>query len=339
MSTDFITVLNPPLIEGLTFRCLRGTEDADAVFELRSACLERDQVDLLSASEGMPTYEEFHRSFCEAIAGGLQNRRLLAEINGQIVGYSLIYDWSEEDGRRVYLILGWVLPAWRVKGIGSAMLGWGEQTARQLAAADHPGLPFEFAANASSAMPEATALLLNAGYSAGYTVIEMGLDFSAMPPVSPLPAGVEIRPAHPEHIPLVARSMGEAYAAEYADHRFQETWTFEESLERLSAPHHDLDLWQIAWAGDEVVANVIPVYENGRATMYDISVRPAWRRQGLARALLTRALWDLRQRGVTVIRLNTVAEFRTRARDLYESVGFRLLKEFPRYRKSPCNMA
>jgi tRNA(Arg) A34 adenosine deaminase TadA len=68
--------------------------------------------------------------------------------------------------------------------------------------------------------------------------------------------------------------------------------------------------------------------------MYDISVRPAWRRKGLARALLTRALWNLRQRGEQVIRLNTVAEFRTRAQDLYRSVGFRLLKEFPRYRKS-----
>jgi GNAT superfamily N-acetyltransferase len=66
-----------------------------------------------------------------------------------------------------------------------------------------------------------------------------------------------------------------------------------------------------------------------------ISVRPAWRRQGLARALLTRALWDLRGRGVDVIRLNTVAEFRTRALDLYYSVGFRVLKEFPRHRKSP----
>ena len=65
------------------------------------------------------------------------------------------------------------------------------------------------------------------------------------------------------------------------------------------------------------------------------SIRPTWRRQGLGRALLTRALWDLRGRGVGVIRLNTVAEFRTRARDLYQSVGFRVLKEFPRYRKSP----
>lgn len=33
------------------------------------------------------------------------------------------------------------------------------------------------------------------------------------------------------------------------------------------------------------------------------------------------------------IRLHIVAEFKTRARDLYQSLGFRVLKEFPRYRK------
>jgi len=73
----------------------------------------------------------------------------------------------------------------------------------------------------------------------------------------------------------------------------------------------------------------------GRVFMYDISVRPAWRRRGLARALLTRALADLYERGYEVIRLNTVAEFPTQAWRLYESVGFRVVKEYPRYRKSP----
>jgi mycothiol synthase len=84
-----------------------------------------------------------------------------------------------------------------------------------------------------------------------------------------------------------------------------------------------------------VVGDAIPKIEGGRAFLYDVSVRPAWRRKGLARALLIRALWDLRGRGMEVIRLSTVAGFRTRARDLYTSVGFRLLKEFPRYRKTP----
>jgi len=334
-STDLITLPALPAVEGLTFRFIHGEQDADAVHALRAGCAERDQVDLLSASEGLPSREEMRAALAELVAAQQQHRRLVAEVGEQVVEYSLVDCWSEDDGRWVYLILGWVLPVWRGQGIGTAMLHWGEQTARTLAAAEHPGERFEFAANASSTQPEATALLLREGYSAGYTVLEMGLDLAAVPPVHPLPPGVEVRPARPEHIPLIADSIGEAYRNEYAEDRYHETWTVEESIARLSAPRQDPALWQIAWAGEQVVGDVMPLIEGGRALMYDISVRPAWRRQGVARGLLTRALWDLRERGLEVIRLNTVSEFRTRARDLYHSVGFRELKEFPRYRKSP----
>jgi mycothiol synthase len=335
MSMGPITLSDIPAIEGLVFRPIRGEEDADAIHALRAGCIERDDVDLLSASEGLPSRDELRAALAQVIAAQQQNQRLVAEVNGQVVGYSLVDSWLEDDGRWVYLILGWVLPVWRGQGIGTALLHWGEQSARRLAADEHPHEPFEFAANASSTQPEATALLLHAGYSAGYIVLEMGLDFSALPPISPLPEGVEIRPVLPEHMPFIADSIGEAYRNEYAGGRFQQTCEFEESVARLSAPRQDPTLWQIAWAGQLVVGEVLPLIEKGRALMYDISVRPAWRRQGLARALLTRALWDLHERGVDVIRLNTVAEFRTRARDLYHGVGFRVLKEFPRYRKSP----
>jgi mycothiol synthase len=335
MATSPIVSDVMPAVEGLTFRSLSGERDADAVYELRAACVEQDQVDLLSTSEGLPSREEMHAAVAQILADHQQDRRLLAEIHGDLVGYSLVESWSEDDGRWVYLILGWVLPAWRGRGIGTAMLRWGEQTAQYGVTEERPGEPFEFAANSSSTQPEGTALLLNEGYEVGYTVLEMGLDFSALPPVFPLPEGLEVRLVLPEHYFKLACSISEAYRGEYERGRFHETRPVEDTMAGLMASRHDPALWQVAWLGDEVVGQVTPVIEGGRAFFHDISVRPAWRRRGLARALLTRALWDLRARGVAAIRLNTVAEFRTRARDLYQSVGFRLLKEFPRYRKSP----
>jgi ribosomal protein S18 acetylase RimI-like enzyme len=77
----------------------------------------------------------------------------------------------------------------------------------------------------------------------------------------------------------------------------------------------------------------VPLVENGEAEIFEVSVRPAWRRRGLARGLLSLALRGVRERGIDVIRLRTSNEFRTRAQDLYRSVGFRVVKEFPRYRK------
>lgn len=323
-----------PAVDGLSFRPVR-TDDAEAIYAVRAGCVERDQVDLLSTSEGLPDAAAMREFLAGLVAAGQQDRRLVAEVNGRVVGYTLLDSWREDDGRWVYLILGWVLPEWRQRGIGTAMLRWAEDRVRRLAAEEHPGEPFELAANASSTETDTTALLQNEGYRAGYTVLEMALDPDALPPVAPLPPGIDVRPVLPEHYPLIVAAMQDAYRDEYAGNRFQESHDSEESLAELLDMGHDRALWQVAWAGDQVAGAVLPVVERGRVRMYDISVRPAWRRRGLARALLTRALHDLRGRGYDVIRLSTVAEFRTRARDLYTGVGFRVVKEFPRYRKSP----
>ena len=265
-----------------------------------------------------------------------QDRSLIAQVNERVVGYSRILSWREGDGTWVYLTLGWVLPDWRGQGIGTAMLHALEARIRQLAAAEHPDEKCEFAANASSTEKEATALLLHEGYRAGYTVLELGLDISRPVPVHSLPSGIEVRPVSPDHYALIAASVREAYQNEYEGGRFNEEYDFDIPVyvAQLSEPKHDSKLWQVAWDGDQVAGQVLSVVENGRAAVFEVSVRPAWRRRGLARGLLSRALHTLRERGTDVIRLHTVAEFRTRARDLYGSLGFRVLKEFPRYRKS-----
>ena len=64
-----------------------------------------------------------------------------------------------------------------------------------------------------------------------------------------------------------------------------------------------------------------------------VSVRPAWRRKGLARALVIRALRDMLERGEKMIWLDTFAEYQTRAQDLYLELGFYVAKEYYRYRK------
>ena len=216
------------------------------------------------------------------------------------------------------------------------MLHWTEERIRRLAAADGACASpnkCEFAANASNTEKEATTLLLHEGYRAGYTVLEMGLDTSMPVPAHPLPAGIEVRPVSPDQYALIAASIHESYHQEYEGGRFEENLDAARYVGELSQPKHDAALWQVAWDGGQIAGQVMSVIEKGRAEVFEVSVRPAWRRRGLARALLSRALQTLRERGMDVIRLRTVAEFRTRARDLYGSVGFHVLKEFPRYRK------
>jgi len=320
-------------VPGLSFRPIRGEQDADALYAVHAGRMAHDQIDPFSSFEDVPSREGLSASLSRAVAEGRQGEWLVAQVEAQVVGYSQLECWPEDDGTWVYLTLGWVLPDWRGRGIGTAMLHWAEDRSRRLAAAWHPAEPFELAANASSTEKEATALLTHEGYLAGYTVLELSLDAATPVPTYPLPAGLEVRSVRPEHLSLIAASIGEAYRQEYEEGRFQESYDPAAYAAELSAPKHDSTLWQVAWEGDQVAGQVLSIVENGRAEVFEVSVRPAWRRRGLARALLSRALRRLRGRGIDVIRIGTVSEFRTRARDLYSTVGFRVLKEFPRYRK------
>ena len=64
---------------------------------------------------------------------------LVVEMNRQIIGYNHVFwRWIEVTGTRVYLHLGYLLPEWRGKGIGSAMLSWAQQRIRELAAQEQP---------------------------------------------------------------------------------------------------------------------------------------------------------------------------------------------------------
>jgi ribosomal protein S18 acetylase RimI-like enzyme len=64
----------------------------------------------------------------------------------------------------------------------------------------------------------------------------------------------------------------------------------------------------------------------------DLGVRRAYRRQGLGRALLLRALHDVRRRGAVAAELDMDGP-NVSAQHLYESVGFRQHQELRWYRK------
>ncbi|MFA5874969.1 MAG: GNAT family N-acetyltransferase, partial [Anaerolineales bacterium] len=169
MSTNPIILPDRPAIEGLCFHSICGEKDADALYAVHAGRIAHDGVDHFSRFEDLPSRDGLRAAVAQAVAAQQQNQWLVAQINEQVVGYSQLESWYEEDGRWVYLILGWVLPERRGRGIGTAMLHWGEETARQLAAAQHPNETFEFAANASSTEQDTTALLLHEGYYVGFT--------------------------------------------------------------------------------------------------------------------------------------------------------------------------
>jgi mycothiol synthase len=321
------------VIDGLNFRPIRGEQDAADLVAVHLDRKDRDQVDPLSTLESIPSLEAMQASLVNAVAKARQEDWIVAEVDESVGGYGRILSWPERDGTWVYLALGWVSPIYRNRGIGTALIRRMEERIRHMAVREHPGQKAEIAANASSTEEEATALLIHEGYHVAYTLAEMSFEGHGIPGVCPLPAGFEVRPAFPDDGLLIAQSVLECYQGEYPGGRYDSGGDPADFAAQLGAPKHDPTLWQVAWTGDEIAGQVLSVLERGRAEIFEVSVRPGWRRHGLARALLSRALQDLASRGIEIIRLHTSLDFQTRAVDLYTSLGFRILKTFPRYRK------
>ena len=109
----------------------------------------------------------------------------------------------------------------------------------------------------------------------------------------------------------------------------------------LDAPDTDPSLWVIAWDGDEIAAGVnnsIHPEENEalgiqRGWLDSVFTRRAWRRRGLARALIARSLVLFRDRGMTSAALGVDADNPSGALGLYEEAGFAVDDRFTASRK------
>ena len=325
---EAIELGDAPSIRGLLFRPFCGPGDLRGFAAVRAACAVQDRVDNLSSVEGVPTLADLEERLVRSEGFDPEEDVLVAQVDGQVVGYSSAIWWTETDGTWVYLTLGWVLPPWRGRGIGTAMLHWTQGRLRDLAAS-HPTQGKAFlAANASETETDTAALLTYEGYRPAFSVIELGMDDLTGLRAAPLLGDFITRPLESPDLPDLHRSMEEAYLGQpfSVSHRYEE-WMADQT---------DLSTWHVAWDGatGAIAGQVQAVVYRGRGEVAEVSVGAPYRRRGLGQALLCRALLTLREQGIQEARIHTLAENPHQSWHLYEKVGFRVLKCFPRYRKS-----
>jgi mycothiol synthase len=249
----------------------------------------------------------------------------IAELDGRVVGVGQREIVDTTDARREYRLDGIVDPAWRGRGIGHALLAENERVARDLAAAQSAGSPV-LGSWSWETQPRDRALLEAAGFQPArwfFDMVRPALDDVVE---VALPDGLEIRPID---TPL-ARAVWDADIEAFADHwgGFDHS---EANLQRwLSSPATDLSLWVIAFDGGEIaggVINSIDADQNAalgvrRGWLNSVFTRRAWRRRGLATALVARSLARLRERGMTSAALGVDADNPSGALGLYERLGF-----------------
>jgi mycothiol synthase len=250
----------------------------------------------------------------------------VAEVDGRPVAVATRTWVDTTDGLREYRVNGAVDPAWRRRGIGTALLAENERRMRDLAAGHETANPRCLGSWTGETQPAAAALLAGAGYAPVRWFFDMTRPSLADIPDAPLPEGLEIRPITPANV----RAVWEADIEAFRDH-----WGgfdgSEEMLQRwLASPLTDLSLWVVAFDGDEVaggVINSINAEENealglDRGWLASVFTRRPWRRRGLASALIARSLARLRERGVTSAALGVDADNPSGALGLYEGLGF-----------------
>src|SRR5207249_539996 len=156
-------------------------------------------------------------------------------------------------------------------------------------------------------------------------------------PAAPLPKGVETRPVVESDL----RKIWDANCEAFRDH-----WGFVEppasAYETWKGnPDWDRTLTRVAWAGDEVVGMVmifIPRSHNERnarkrADTESICVRRAWRKQGVATALIAQCLHGLRDAGFDEAALGVDTQNTSGALRIYERMGYEPVQRYTRFAK------
>jgi len=312
------------------FRPTHGAHDAAALLQIHTLCHAVDGSDPLSLLEYRPTLPWYQ----DELACGNPADWTIAEASSTVVGYGhTLWDWAERDGTHVLLHVGWVAPAWRGQGIGTALLARLEARCREKAAGIR-AIRYEFGANASAQEQNACEHLEAAGYMPGYTLWEMEHNSNVRLGELLWPEGYDLRPVEPDQYRAIWQCIGDAYDVSRPGGRFAVVSSEEGFRSYFTGESADPTLWFVAWQGSHVAGQALCRVREHCGEVFEVSVGYGHRRRGLARALLICGLEALRARGVPVVRLYTVYENPTAAWQLYEQVGFRKVGLFPRWRKA-----
>ena len=221
---------------------------------------------------------------------------LFAEVNGEPAGYVVLSHFVNDDGQKIFAHRGHVLPAFADAGLEHALVQWAERRAGAIAQAEpHDGRRFLQAFTVDAAV-QRIALLEASGYSVARYGYMMARPLSEPIPDLPLPEGIEVRPKLREHYRAIWQASNEAFR-DYWGHREQ---TEADWQSYQTWPDHQPALCQVAWdaAKNDVAGEVnVTIYQREldvsdvkRGWTDPIFVRRPWRKQGLAKALIARAM-------------------------------------------------
>ena len=314
---------------GILIRPWRDDADFDACAEvLKEATAHDGFVRVRDGAQWRSTFRQ--------LRGDPARDCWLATADGEVAGYAMAFDLGREDHTTRLLIHNIVVgPAWRGRQVEHRLMDVATTRLSQNAA-EFPSGPEAnvcFSAEVNERETYILELLAGRGYSIRHYIIEMARPLDTTLPALSMPPGIETRPITGPAVGLrVLATLGGAAVEEGMP-----AFTENQMAEMLTHPiHGQIEHWVVAWQGVVPVACVlgwIDAAENSqqrRARAYTerITTLPGWRRQGIASALLVRAMEHFRAAGMTEAALAVDTDNASGALGLYERLGFERASTF-----------
>jgi mycothiol synthase len=294
------------------------------------------------AAAGEPAREDaadVFNSLAHPSHGDPRTDRVLLERDGQLVAHTGA-GWRDHASGALEVDIALVLaPDLDPLAVGRPLLEWAFARGRQFGTGQPPERARWFAAWCGDGETWTRAALEAAGFrpQRHFHLLERPT-LTDLPPAPPLPPGLEVRAVLPKHWRQVWQADLEAFRDHWGTPDESEAGFARFQGEHAQRP----DLWQVAWAGDEVAGHVlVAVHEEenaalgvNRGWLDSVAVRRPWRRQGLASALVGRALHALREAGYEAAVLGVDAENPNQAVELYRRAGFEVTSAATSYRRT-----
>jgi mycothiol synthase len=292
-----------------------GEADAGAVAELKRT------VEVARHGESDETVDLVREEWALPRLDLQRDVWLVEDDRGSLVGYGFCWVEAQPGGIVAEQVVD---PAIRGRGLSEYLLEECEERAAELVAAGGPGVEGQLGVWSHHTDAARLELFERHGYRHVRTFLRLDRDL-----------GPEVEaPEWPQDISVLTFRAGRDEAALHAageeafrDHFRPAEMDLDEWLEfRFSRDDVDLDLWFLAWDGDEVAGAAL-VFETPVGGYVDeLFVRRPWRGRGLGRALLLQACAELRRRGQPMAYLGVDDANPTGAMHLYESAGFRSVR-------------
>jgi ribosomal protein S18 acetylase RimI-like enzyme len=260
-------------------------------------------------------------------------------MTGDLIAYARCFI-SPEPTREAAVNLDFEIhPAHRSEPLEDWLLGWMAQRAQARVQTLSPALPRMLRCGLPNTRTADGTLFARHGYTPSRYFYRMRRDLREPLPMWPTPEGVTLHAYAPEY----DQAMLEVFNASFRDHWGHEA-VIREDWEKffIGTEKFRPDLSLVAVVGGEVVGlsfNEINRASNQRSgrnegTITELGVLRAWRKRGIASALLIESMRRFRAAGLDYAALGVDTANPTGALGLYEKLGFRQVRHFTVYEKA-----